>query len=223
VPTTRDLLRLSVMPSVLAAIAAALIYAAAGRTLGFYLGPLFAVTLILPPLVTRRIAATHATLIAIAVVDTFAVAWLLAVFGRDLDLRQWLACYVVLAAYGLAILALTRATAAWFALVAGALWLTWPVWTSPFVTINLARWLTPAHPLMAVNVVVRQHGMWLEQRLMYRYSSLGQDVPYLLPASIWPCVIVHAALGVILLSLRPRGRSRAPSSPPAGSSTAPSA
>lgn len=218
--TTRDLLRLSVMPSILAAIAAALIYAAAGRSLGFYLGPFFAVTLILPPLVTRRVGARDATLIAVAVIDTFAVAWLVAVFGGDLAVRQWLACYILLAAYGLALTVLTRATAAWLALLAGVAWLTWPVWTSPFVTINLARWLTPAHPLMAVNAIIRQHGMWLEQPLMYRYTSLGQDVPYTLPASIWPCVIAHVIIAIILM---PPGALRARSSPPVGSSAAPAA
>ena len=202
--SARDLMRWSATPAVLAAIVAAAIYAAAGRTLGFYLGPFFATALILPPLVTRHVCTARALVIAAAVADTFAVAWLISVFAGDVGLRQWLACYVVLAAYTLALVAVTRVTAAWVALVVATLWLTWPVWTSPFVTIGLARWLTPAHPIMAVNSVVRQFGVWVEQPLMYRYTALGQDVPYTLPASVGASVLMHGAVALALLLPRLR-------------------
>jgi hypothetical protein len=215
--TVRDLLRLTVTPTTLAVIAVASIHAAAGRTLGFLLGPFFAVAMILPPLVTRRVRPARALIIAAAVVGTFVIGWLVA-FGGDGTLKQWLLCSIVLAAFTLALVALTRASAAWVAFVIATLWLTWPVWTSSFVTIGLANWLTPAHPLLAVNGVVRQFGVWLEQPLMYRYSALGQDVPYALPRTIWPCVMVHALAGIILLL--PRASSTARSRGPVESSAA---
>jgi len=124
-----------------------------------------------------------------------------------------------------ALTALARATTAWIAVIIGVAWLTWPVWTSPFINITLARWLTPAHPLMAINSVVMNYGAWLQQPLMYRYSSLGQDVPYLPPQSIWPCVLVHGAIALLLLApewWRARGRWQRREAA-AGSTAAPSA
>jgi hypothetical protein len=202
-----SLLRLSAWPFVIGGAAASLCYAAAGETLGFYLGPVMAVTLILPVLVAGQARLRDAMIVGGAITDAVGIAWLIAVFGPNLTFTQWLACYLVLAAYALALLALTRATAAWFATLLGVAWLTWPVWTSPFLNITLARVLTPAHPLMAINSVVN-YDFWLEQPLMYRYASLGQDVPYVPPHSIWPCVIVHALIALLLLGPRAWWRAR---------------
>ena len=200
-PSVGDVFRLSAWPFALAATAAAACYAAAGMTLGFFIGPVAAVTLILPVMAAGRRPLFDAIIIAGAMVDGVGIAWLLAVPGPDLTFVQWLACYMVLIAYAFALLAMTRATAAWVAFVLGVAWLAWPVWTAPFLTVELARWLTPAHPLMAINhVLVADFGVWLEQPLMYRHATLGQDVPYALPRSIWPCLIVHAVIALLLLS-----------------------
>lgn len=198
--SVRDLLRLSAWPFILAAAATSLCYAAAGGTLGFYLGPVMAVTLILPVMVAGHARLIGATIAAGAMLDAVGLAWLLAAFGPNLTFLQWLQCYLLLAAYAFALMALTRATAAWVAVVLGVAWLTWPLWTAPFLDITLARWLTPAHPLMAINRVVLDHGVWMEQPLMYRHATLGQDVPYALPRSIWPCVLVHTLIGLLLLA-----------------------
>jgi hypothetical protein len=206
-----DLLRIAAWPFIIAAAAVSLCYAAAGHTLGFYLGPVLAITLILPVIVSSQSRLVGAVVGAGAIVDAVGIAWLLAVFGPNLTFVQWLGCYCIVAAYAFALMALTRATAAWFAVLAAVAWLTWPVWTSPFIDINLARWLTPAHPLLAINSLVIHRGVWLVQPLMYQYSSLGQDVPYAMPRSIWPCVIVHAAIALLLLApgwWRARGRSQ---------------
>ena len=194
-----DVLRISTWPFVIAAAATGLCYAAAGETLGFYLGPVMAVTLILPVMVAGHARLHEALIITGTMIDTIGIAWLIAVAGPNLTFFQWLSCYVILAAYCFALMALARSTAAWIATLLGIAWLTWPVWTSPFLDITLARWLTPAHPMLAINHVVLNHGAWLEQPLMYRYATLGQDVPYLLPQSVWPCVIVHALIGLLLL------------------------
>src|SRR5688500_1007520 len=207
-----DVIRISAWPFVIAAAAVALCYAAAGNTLGFYLGPVMALALILPVMVAAPPRVSHALIVAAALVDAVGLAWLLAVFGPILTFAQWLACYIVLAAYAFALTALTRVTAAWAATIVGVAWLTWPLWAAPFLGITLARWLTPAHPLMAVNrVVLAEHGAWLQQPLMYHHATLGQDVPYALPRSVWPCVVVHAVIGLLLLAppwWRERARER---------------
>ena len=218
----RHLLGLSIAPFLIATLAVCLCYAAAGDSLDFYLGPTIAITLILPVMAAPHARWFDAVIVAGAMVDAVGIAWLLAVFGGNLTFPQWLECYLVLAAYAMALTSLTRATAAWFATLAGVAWLTWPVWTSPFLTIALVRVLTPAHPLMAINGALENYGFWLEQPLMYRYSSLGQDVPYLPPQSIWPCLIVHGAIALLLLV--PRGwlqaRGRSPQWEAAAESTA---
>lgn len=196
----RTLLRVSAAPFSLAAAAAGLCYAAAGETLGFYLGPIMAVTFILPVIIGAHARHFDALVAAGAIVDAVGVAWLLAVFGPNLTLAQWLQCYLLLAAYAFALTALTRAAAAWVAVIVGVAWLTWPLWTAPFLDITIARWLTPAHPLMAINRVVLDLGVWMEQPLMYGHATLGQDVPYTLPRSIWPCVAVHVVIGLLLLA-----------------------
>ena len=206
-----DLLRLSAWPLAIAAAAVSLCYAAAGETLGFYLGPVMAVTVILPAMIEREQPWLAALVVAGAMVDAVGVAWLLAVFGPNLTFVQWLQCYLLLAAYAFALTALTRATAAWVTTLLAAAWLAWPLWTAPFLDITLARRLTPAHPLMAMNSVVLNYGVWMEQPLMYRQATLGQDVPYALPRSIWPCVIVHIFIGLLLSApawLRARSRRR---------------
>ena len=208
-----DLLHLSAWPFALAAAATSLCYAAAGETLGFYLGPVMGVTLILPLMVASQTRLFGAIIVAGAMIDAVGIAWILAVFGTNLTVLEWLACYLMLAAYALALAALTRATAAWIAVVLGIAWLTWPLWTAPFLTIGLARWLTPAHPLMAINSVVIHHGDWAGQPLMYQFATLNQDVPYAMPRTIWPCVIVHALIALLLLApggWRARAREKMP-------------
>jgi hypothetical protein len=199
VSSTSESVRVAAWPFAIAAAATGLCYAAAGETLGFYLGAVMAVTLLLPVMVAAEARLRDVMIVGGTMIAAVAIGWLLSALGPNLSFVQWLACSLLLAAYALALLGLTRSTAAWMATLLGVAWLTWPVWTSPFLNITLARLLTPAHPMLTINAVLFDHGAWLEQPLMYRYSALGQDVPYALPQSIWPCVIVHALIGLILL------------------------
>ena len=49
------------------------------------------------------------------------------------------------------------------------------------------------HPLFAINGVLVNLGAWSHLPIAYReLTTLGQDVPYTLPASVWPMVLVHA-------------------------------
>jgi len=75
-------------------------------------------------------------------------------------------------------------------------WLSWPVWLSPWLTSeSLARKLSSAHPLLAINAIAPQFGYWTQSKLMYRLTTLGQDVGLgATPTGIAACVVVHAII-----------------------------
>jgi hypothetical protein len=128
---------------------------------------------------------------------------------------------VLLAACALALTGLAAALArlTGYALaVAGTLliamaWLAWPVWLSAWVdaprVAAAMNWLVPVHPLLSMNGLLAHLGVWGELPLMYQLTSLGQDVPYHLPASVAPCAALHFLLGGTLLLLVSDGNSRA--------------
>ena len=86
-------------------------------------------------------------------------------------------------------------------------WLTWPVWLSHELPTSrgqwIIRWLAPINPLLAINGVLRERfDMWDRYRIAYQHlTTLNQDVIYTLPRSIWPSVVVDAAIGVAGLIL----------------------
>ena len=90
------------------------------------------------------------------------------------------------------------------AVVICLIWLTWPVWLSPYLTgphadAIVAR-LVWVHPLFTVNGVLMNLGTWSHLPIAYRdLTTLGQDVPYALPTNIWPSVLTHFIPGFALL------------------------
>ncbi|MEO6435160.1 MAG: hypothetical protein ABIP55_05305 [Tepidisphaeraceae bacterium] len=224
-----SILKIAAAPFALAAVTAMVCYLAAGNGLGFYLGPIVAASFIIPPIVAAVQDRLSAVIAAGAVVDAIGIVWLFTVPSPDVTFTQWLACYAVLAAYVLALAGvvwvlrqLIGALAAAFITVLVALaWLGWPIWTSPWITARLAAWLSPAHPLMAINHIMLDMGVWTQGQWMYQHTVLGQDVPYALPESIWPCVILHGVMGLALAwptrDARRTDSSPEPSQTPAGS------
>jgi hypothetical protein len=205
----RQLLLVASVSFVLAAIATVAAWFAVGETLGFWFAGAAFTAILLPPLAARHEAPFDALLAGGSVIDGAGVVWLASVFFTAATIGQWFAAYLVLAAFGLAllgiVLALRQAMSATFAaaitvIVAGA-WLTWPVWLSPWLAGSrgalVTGWLVPAHPLFALNRVFVELGIWTQQPLMYRLTTLGQDVPMSLPASVWPCVGVHALIALL--------------------------
>jgi len=82
--------------------------------------------------------------------------------------------------------------------------LTWPVWLSPqFERMDKSTIfrLIDLHPVFAINGVLPQMDAWPHQRLAYRLTSLGQDVPFALPQTIWPSVLGHLAVGSTCVGL----------------------
>jgi hypothetical protein len=215
------LINLAATPAILAVVATLACYAVSGaNSLGFYLGPVAMISLILPPLVAGARDRMHVLAIAGGAIDGIGVVWLIAALATSTTLLHWLACYFVLVAYAMALCGLTRILRSGALVTVLALaWLSWPVWASPWVSDAAVAWFTPAHPLMAINHVMLDLGVWTQQRLMYQFTTLGQDVPYTLPRSIWPCVIVHALIAVTALWPARWGASRAEPIPPASAST----
>jgi hypothetical protein len=83
-------------------------------------------------------------------------------------------------------------------------WLSWPIWTTPWMTDQWARRLVAIHPLFAANSATRLNP-WPQQTVMYRLTRLGQDVTYAMPPSPWPalvaCLLIALAGGALLLGV----------------------
>jgi hypothetical protein len=123
----------------------------------------------------------------------------------DVTASEWLRCVMVLGTYAFALTGFTTllAAARFPGPIAAGItiflflaWLTWPVWLSLWMTQRMADWLTPANPLLAINGVVKHLGAWDRAPIAYRsLTVLNQDVPYHLPTSIIPAVLLHLVIG----------------------------
>jgi hypothetical protein len=221
----RDFLALAIGPFLIGLCISIAVYVATGTSLGFYLGGIALLTLVLPALSTQRTSLVDSFIRAGAVFDGVAVGWIIGL-ASSTTVLQWLAAYAILAAYGLALwgitVALERAKfvatfAAAISTTAGLLWLTWPIWLATTLHSNagpsLVRWVIPIHPLMAINKVMIDQGIWLQNRLIYPHVTLGQDVAYELPRSILPCVAFHLLVAAALVfAARPASSSAASTS-----------
>jgi len=206
----RSLLAVALAPLFLAFAFTCAVYLATGPSLGLFIGGVFVATLLAPPLVLWRDEMIDGVIVAMSIVDGVAVVWLVAVFTTETTFFEWLAAYVVLAAYVTAlegiVVALRRVrfgdVAASAVTVTLALaWLTWPVWLSPWATQSTVRWLVRVHPLFALNGLLIHLGVWGEGGLAYELTTLGQDVPYHLPATVHRAIVLHMLLGGMLLLL----------------------
>jgi hypothetical protein len=95
-------------------------------------------------------------------------------------------------------------------LVQSALFLTWPVWAShlllKFDSQPLVDLLVRVGPLFALNAAIDPTDPFTHRPLAYTLMNLGQDIPYAMPSTIWPCVILHVAAGLPGLWLAWLGR-----------------
>src|SRR5262249_47041720 len=147
-------------------------------------------------------------LVAAAVIDGVAVIWLAPVVssGSPITIVQWLMCYALLLTWGIMLFGTTQflsklsidpVPAAAVVVALAIVWLTCPIWLPAG-----AEKIVTFHPLFAINGVLKHLGMWTERPIAYRYLfALGQDVPYELPRSIWPCAGAHLVVGLSALGL----------------------
>jgi hypothetical protein len=148
-------------------------------------------------------------------VSLIALSWLPMIPSGAITLGQWAYCVILTATFALAVSSVSWALSRWIdptesgaiVFILAIAWLTWPVWlASALVHENAASivsWLVVAHPLFAINgLTFERLGIWTQQPLMYgRLTTLGQDVFYELPRSIWPCVISHGLTGAMFITI----------------------
>lgn len=198
-------------PLLISTAAAIWCRSATGPTLGLFLGGLLLVTFIAPPLALADPFGRSAIRAAGVLLGT-AIIWALSISAADVNVWELCQCYLVLAAYLIALTGLVnllasariaRPPAAGLTILLGLLWLTWPVWLSPWLTQSLADWLVPANPVFAINSVLKHLGAWDRAPIAYRsLTVLNQDIPYRLPGSIVPACFLHAMIGAGAMLLR---------------------
>ncbi len=179
---------------------AVLCWAADEQLPGFLASACWAAT-VSPVLVTSCRRGSEDLVVLAAVTAGLGVPWLICHHSGLTATVETLKClWVVLAVLttqvGTVRLArqcrITPTVAAGISVVVGVLWLTWPLWltTAPPLVVKL-------HPLLAINgLLAADLGIWTECPAAYRVMTLGQDVPYSLPPSPYPCVLFHLATGV---------------------------
>jgi hypothetical protein len=86
--------------------------------------------------------------------------------------------------------------------VIALMWITSPIWFASHLSHSNSdfyiSWFAPPHPLLAINGILANLGIWSERPIAYAYLlNLGQDVPYTLPRSVWPCAGFHLLIGTL--------------------------
>lgn len=205
---------LAALPALALSVAAMVVgHVVLGASLGLFFAGVFACALLVPPLAVAEWGLARPLVAAGSVAAGVAGVWLYVILRPHPEgepyprLEQWPACAVVAAAFAFALAGLalllrfarvTPAVASFATMLVGLAWLTWPVWMSPWTggRDELVAALVRPHPPLVLNgVLVGEAGMWNQRSLAYHMTNLDQDVPYLLPKSIWPAVLVHAAVG----------------------------
>lgn len=183
-----------------------------GLSLAVFFSGLLAATLLIPSALPRPLG-VH-LLCAAAIVDAVGLVWLFSLIQPEITFRIWLKGYLLLLVWGTMLLAMSRliravpffgTSAIAVTIALGLLWLGSPVWLSEAL-VRHPGWITPlvhTHPLLALNGQLVELGFWTHRPLAYRVMSLGQDVPYSLPSSVWPAVGAYAVitLGTVLMTM----------------------
>ena len=212
--TPRRLIRSALPPLLLSVLFTSAAYVATGPTAGLFFAGLVIATLLAPPLLLAEETRLAQLLCVAGMINGIGVVWLLAVARPLVGLFDWFQSYALLGAYvcalwGLATLLrrLRLRTLAASALLTTVFlaWLAWPVWLSPWIAGHdrLVGWLTPTHPLLALDFLFRALGPpWSERYYMYNHLSvLNQDVAYELPRSVLPTILLHGGIGMAGLLL----------------------
>jgi hypothetical protein len=171
-------------------------------------GALAVLCLTLPPL----LAAVERTGNAIALCLISTAAAMLAWLALPMDWVQWWRCAAVALTFGIAIsgaMQLGRAlrippiAMSPACTIVGIAWLAWPIWLSPWLAgrERLVSWLAFAHPLLTLNSILIDQGIWTERPQMYGWTALNQDVSYAMPPGIGWCVLLHTAGGLLCFAV----------------------
>jgi hypothetical protein len=211
----RRLLSVALAPLIFAVIGGWACYASAGASLGLFLAVPIIVTLLAPPLTVAEGSTANRLIVLGAIVGPLCLFWLPAIFHGDVRFAEWLASCLVMIAYAAALAGLSAAlclatrsaiVSAALSVIVGLVWLTWPIWASRTWNAGaseaaVARGVV-CHPALAINgQVSRGLGNWTEQPVAYHLTELSQSVNFILPRTVWPCVLLHGLIGASFLIL----------------------
>ena len=210
-PNPRPGLWAALIPAFLGLTGGLAVIAMVPPSLGTLCGGLAMATVMLPGLVAAQPRWLDRILAIVCFTIPLTATWLQLVNRDILHGGEWLLAALVLLTYGLAIGGLTcllrmlrmpATAAAAGAVLAGVLWLSWPIWMAPWLSgpsgeKTVAR-LVAVHPAFALNGrLIRAFPVpWAQYRLAYDLTNIGDDIPYEMPRAIWPCVRLHLALGL---------------------------
>ncbi len=201
---------------VLTIISCSACFAAAGNSLDFYFGCALLAVLFCPGMIAAEPRGTWWITAVVWLVIT--IFWWFIGHTAGVTAGQSLMCSLLLGgvigtcAAGTVMLIrwkIPPSLAAAIVIILQILWLTWPVWLSPSIPGIKPGWLVSLHPLLAINGVLKDLGIWTEQPLAYGLTTLGQDVEYQLPASPWPAIGANLLLGGAMVLLSQFARKKA--------------
>jgi hypothetical protein len=195
-----------------------------GASLSTFICGLVIVVAMVPAMTLARRNWTSRLIASGSVTDSIAITWLVLVFVSPISFWQWLGAYVAMLAFALALsgvammlasLRLDRVIAATVTSILGFAWLSWPVWLSPHLQgetgVRVAGALVFAHPIFALNALLSPPlEIWTHMPVMYRLTTLGQDLAYQLPGGIAWCIAIHGFIGAtgLFIATRPKAVSK---------------
>jgi hypothetical protein len=204
---------------------------AIGRNLGLFFGGLVLASILSPMLIVSEHGLPHRASLLAGIITPISLIWLSCTFNQTITLGEWSRATLVLLFYSLAIAALAALLAKVrippaVVVILSLAWLSWPIWLAPALhgqsSAPTVAALVVGNPTFAIQGAMSQSFPvpWPQHRIAYRLTNIGDDIPYQMPTSILPAVLIHGLLAAIaLLAAHPPARPRAvPAHPPADQS-----
>lgn len=192
---------------IIASTAAGALWGAVGNTLGLWLGGLALGAILAPAFAVRRAGWVDRVLAAGSAADPVAAVWLASALLTQVPAWSWFSCaillYAVCAASAAVAVLVASSRAPRFigsavAVILLLAWMAYPLWGGRSIDRGVAGVLSDYHPLIAANGQLSSRlGVWLERPIAYRLTVLGQDVPYGLPATVWPSATLHLLIAAL--------------------------
>lgn len=193
------------MPLAIGGIVAAGCVAAFRDPLGVAFAAVLACTLLVPMLaddvdaIPARTRPRRLDYLMVVLPVAFAVAWtsnthaalvVAAIAGALLGMVELLAAFRLPTRYACGLVVATL-----------LIFVTWPVWlASTMNRIDTDGWLQrliDVSPTFALNRAIAPDATFTHRGWMYEWTNLGQDIPYALPKTVWPCVGLFGMTGFV--------------------------
>ncbi len=203
----RGMLWCIALPLVAGGAAGIVCYLIAGNSLDLFLGGLCFTSILVCPMAAIAGRLPGTLFVSLALTLGMACSWFLPVHERLIAPGQWIMCLLVLWTFLFALSSLVLvmmrlglsaiASVTWVQALAIA-WLSWPIWLSGILPGVPLRWCVAVHPLFAINATLTDLGIWTEQQVAYGLTTMGQDVPYQLPASGWVAIAFQGGVAMLM-------------------------